>query len=159
MSNDQQGPRISRGEEAMYGELAAVVRQVSTAYVALSEGRDVIADRLREWYEEMHLPAGVDHSFGTAAEGTVRREWEDCFQLVANAESELQKALFGVTKRALSMSKAARVSQEDAGSLPLFEIFGHGEDSLPSRMVTEDLIKAGIELGEALRRGETVPLP
>lgn len=117
MSNEPQGPRISRGEEAMYGELAGVVRQVSTAYVALTEARDTIVDRLHGYYEEMHLPAGEMNSFGTAPEGTVRNEWEECFTLVAEAEALLQTALFGVTARALELRRAAR---EGIDSLPVF---------------------------------------
>lgn len=117
MSTETQSPRISRGEEAMYGELAGVVRQVSTAFVALTEGRDLIVDRLHEYYEQMHLAPDEPHSFGTAPEGTVRNEWEECFTLVAEAETLLQKALFGVTARALEVRRAAR---EATDSLPVF---------------------------------------
>lgn len=118
MSDSQQGPRISRGEEAMYGELAYVVRQVSTSFVALTEGRDAIVGRLHQYYEEMHLPAGVTDDFGSAAEGTTRREWEESFTLVAEAEAAVQKALFGVTKKALEMRIASR---EGIDSLPVFK--------------------------------------
>lgn len=113
MSNEQQGRVPSRGELAMYGEFAYVVRQISTASVSLSEGREAIAARLREFYDEMHLPIGVDHSFGTAAEGTIRNEWEQAFTLVEEAEAALETALFGVTQKALYLQDCSREALRD----------------------------------------------
>lgn len=123
------GQTPSRGEQAMYGDLAYVVRQVSTAYVALTEARDELVSKLQIYYEQMHLAKGEAHSFGTAPEGAVRGQIEDAFSLVGLAEMELQKALFGVTEIALERRRAERAGIDNLPRFADDAFGGRGEIS------------------------------
>lgn len=142
MNESEARPRVSRGEEALYGEMAILVRQVSLAYVALTDARQTCAEWLQKHREEdVELSSGTCeicsrqrddlgargwHDEGTpmltceecgGGEVVADASWEEAFTIIANAEPALEQALFTLGDHALSTRRSRR---EGVDSLPVF---------------------------------------